>query len=247
MFYNSANRDERAFPDPYRFDVTRTPNEHVGFGAGGPHFCLGANLARREITVMFEELFRRLPDIEITGEPDMLQSASSTASSACPARGDRAQLGRAPGRRVDRERERELVLPGSREELGEMCLDRERGVVPALERHAEELEQLGVVHHARRPREPSAPRSRRTMSTKPRAGEERLGCGRIPETERSRRCRAARARAGDATNSLKVRAVCHGLRSTACQHTNRNRPPGRSWWRMFANAAGGSSKNITPN
>jgi cytochrome P450 len=75
MFYNSANRDERAFPDPYRFDVTRTPNEHVGFGAGGPHFCLGANLARREIKVMFEELFRRLPDIEISGEPDMLQSS----------------------------------------------------------------------------------------------------------------------------------------------------------------------------
>ena len=45
MFYNSANRDERQFPDPFRFDVTRTPNEHVGFGAGGPHFCLGANLA----------------------------------------------------------------------------------------------------------------------------------------------------------------------------------------------------------
>ena len=75
MFYNSANRDERAFPDPFRFDVTRTPNEHVGFGAGGPHFCLGANLARREIKVMFEELFRRLPDIEVSGEPDMLQSA----------------------------------------------------------------------------------------------------------------------------------------------------------------------------
>jgi cytochrome P450 len=74
MFYNSANRDERAFPDPYRFDVTRTPNEHVGFGAGGPHFCLGANLARREIKVIFEELFRRLPDIEVTGEPAMLQS-----------------------------------------------------------------------------------------------------------------------------------------------------------------------------
>ena len=75
LFYNSANRDERAFPDPYRFDLTRTPNEHVGFGAGGPHFCLGANLARREIKVMFEELFRRLPDIEISGEPAMLQSA----------------------------------------------------------------------------------------------------------------------------------------------------------------------------
>ena len=75
MFYNSANRDDRAFPDPFRFDVTRTPNEHVGFGAGGPHFCLGANLARREIKVMFEELFRRLPDIEVSGEPAMLQSA----------------------------------------------------------------------------------------------------------------------------------------------------------------------------
>ena len=74
MFYNSANRDERAFPDPYHFDVTRTPNEHAGFGAGGPHFCLGANLARREIRVMFEELFRRIPDIEISGPSDMLQS-----------------------------------------------------------------------------------------------------------------------------------------------------------------------------
>jgi cytochrome P450 len=75
MFYNSANRDELQFPDPYRFDVSRTPNEHVGFGAGGPHFCLGANLARREIKVMFEELFRCLPDIRVTGEPDMLQSS----------------------------------------------------------------------------------------------------------------------------------------------------------------------------
>jgi cytochrome P450 len=74
MFYNSANRDERAFDDPYRFDVLRSPNEHVGFGAGGPHFCLGANLARREIRLMFEELLQRLPDIEITGEPDYLQS-----------------------------------------------------------------------------------------------------------------------------------------------------------------------------
>ncbi len=75
MFYNSANRDERKFDDPYRFDLLRTPNEHVGFGAGGPHFCLGANLARREIKVMFEELLHRLPDIHISGEPDMLQSA----------------------------------------------------------------------------------------------------------------------------------------------------------------------------
>ncbi len=75
MFYNSANRDERQFDDPYTFDVMRTPNEHAGFGAGGPHFCLGANLARREIKLMFEELLRRVPDIEISGEPDYLQSA----------------------------------------------------------------------------------------------------------------------------------------------------------------------------
>ena len=74
IFYNSANRDESAFNDPYRFDVTRSPNDHVGFGGGGPHFCLGANLARREISVMFDELFRRLPDIAINGEPDMLLS-----------------------------------------------------------------------------------------------------------------------------------------------------------------------------
>lgn len=75
LWYNSANRDERVFPDPYRFDVTREPNEHVGFGGGGPHYCLGANLARREIAIMFEELFRALPDIEISGEPAMLLSA----------------------------------------------------------------------------------------------------------------------------------------------------------------------------
>ena len=74
MWFNSGDRDAAVFADPYRFDVRRTPNDHVGFGAGGPHFCLGANLARREITVMFRELFRQLPDIEITGEPDYLQS-----------------------------------------------------------------------------------------------------------------------------------------------------------------------------
>src|SRR5204863_6429082 len=74
LWYNSANRDEKVFRDPYRFDITRTPNEHVGFGGPGPHFCLGANLARREITVMFREIFRRLPDLEITAERDRLIS-----------------------------------------------------------------------------------------------------------------------------------------------------------------------------
>jgi cytochrome P450 len=74
LWYNSANRDEAVFPDPYRFDIGRTPNEHAGFGGPGPHFCLGANLARREIAVMFREIFRRLPDLEITAEPDRLVS-----------------------------------------------------------------------------------------------------------------------------------------------------------------------------
>jgi cytochrome P450 len=74
LWYCSANRDEDVFERPDDFDVTRSPNEHVGFGGGGPHFCLGANLARREVRVLFEELFRVLPDIEAKGEPDMLQS-----------------------------------------------------------------------------------------------------------------------------------------------------------------------------
>jgi cytochrome P450 len=74
LWYNSANRDEAAFEEPYRFDVTRTPNEHVGFGGPGAHHCLGANLARREITVVFRELLQRLPDLEITGPPEMLRS-----------------------------------------------------------------------------------------------------------------------------------------------------------------------------
>jgi cytochrome P450 len=75
LWYASANRDERAFTDPYRFDVTRPLQPaQVGFGAGGPHFCLGASLARREITVMFDELRRRVPDLRITGEPAYLES-----------------------------------------------------------------------------------------------------------------------------------------------------------------------------
>jgi len=74
LWYASANRDEEVFADPFRFDVTRTPNEHVGFGGPGPHFCLGANLARREIKVMFRQIFERLPDLEITGEPERLAS-----------------------------------------------------------------------------------------------------------------------------------------------------------------------------
>ncbi len=69
LWYPSANRDAEAFADPFRFDIARTPNNHVAFGGGGPHFCLGANLARREIAIMFEELLARTTEIEILASP----------------------------------------------------------------------------------------------------------------------------------------------------------------------------------
>lgn len=75
MWYNSGNRDEATFDNPWLFDVTRDPNPHIGFGAGGAHFCLGANLARREIRVLFEELQRKIPDIVAVEEPAILHSA----------------------------------------------------------------------------------------------------------------------------------------------------------------------------
>lgn len=69
LWYPSANRDASAFEDPFRFDIRRKPNEHVSFGGGGPHFCLGAHLARREITILFEELMKRTSHIELVGDP----------------------------------------------------------------------------------------------------------------------------------------------------------------------------------
>jgi cytochrome P450 len=75
MWYLSGNRDERTYADPFRFDIRREPlPAQIGFGAGGPHFCLGANLARREIAVMFDEIRRRLPNLRVEGEPAFLQS-----------------------------------------------------------------------------------------------------------------------------------------------------------------------------
>jgi cytochrome P450 len=71
MFYSSANRDETAFAAPHRFDVTRRPNHHVGFGGGGPHYCLGASLARTQLRSIFGELLTRAPDLQV-GEPELL-------------------------------------------------------------------------------------------------------------------------------------------------------------------------------
>jgi cholest-4-en-3-one 26-monooxygenase len=69
LWYPSANRDDDVFDDPFRFDIHRTPNEHLAFGGGGLHYCLGANLARREIAILFEELLRRTRRIEVLGPP----------------------------------------------------------------------------------------------------------------------------------------------------------------------------------
>jgi methyl-branched lipid omega-hydroxylase len=75
LVYWSANRDEAIFTNPGQFDITRSPNPHVGFGGAGPHFCLGAHLARREITVMLRELLQRVPSVRASGEPDRLLSS----------------------------------------------------------------------------------------------------------------------------------------------------------------------------
>ncbi len=75
MWYWSGNRDEDWFPHGERFDINRPNTKDMeGYGAGGPHFCLGANLARREIQVMFDEIFTQIPRLEISGEPDRLVS-----------------------------------------------------------------------------------------------------------------------------------------------------------------------------
>jgi cytochrome P450 len=86
LFYAAANRDPAVFPDPQVFDVGRDPNPHVGFGSKGPHFCLGAHLARRELQVTFRALFDQLPDLEVTGPPDRLRSSFVNGLKHLPAR-----------------------------------------------------------------------------------------------------------------------------------------------------------------
>jgi len=86
LFYGAANRDPAVFADPHRFDLSRDPNPHVGFGSRGPHFCLGAHLARREIGVAFQAFARELPDLEVVGPPARLQSSFVNGLKRLPAR-----------------------------------------------------------------------------------------------------------------------------------------------------------------
>ena len=86
LFYNSANRDEQVFDNPFTLDVARDPNLHYGFGAPGPHFCLGAHLARREIDIAFRKMFERMPNLEVAGEPARLQSSFINGIKRMPVR-----------------------------------------------------------------------------------------------------------------------------------------------------------------
>jgi cholest-4-en-3-one 26-monooxygenase len=86
LWYPAGNRDDAVFADPHRFDIARDPNHHMAFGAGGPHFCLGASLARLELRVMFAGLTERLPDIELAGTPDRLRNNLLNAVKHLPVR-----------------------------------------------------------------------------------------------------------------------------------------------------------------
>ncbi len=88
LFYSSANRDEDVFDNPFAFDIGRDPNTHVGFGGGGPHFCLGRHLAALELRVLFETIAERMPAIGLDGEVRRLRSNLINGIKEMPVRFD---------------------------------------------------------------------------------------------------------------------------------------------------------------
>ena len=86
VWFAAANRDPEAFPDPHRLDLTRKRDVHAAFGRGGPHFCLGAHLARLEMAVLFEQLLPRIASIELTGPPARLRSNFTNGLKRLPVR-----------------------------------------------------------------------------------------------------------------------------------------------------------------
>jgi cytochrome P450 len=86
VWYVSANFDEEVFDEPLRFDAGRTPNRHITFGGGGPHYCLGAHLAKLEVQVLFDELLPRIRDLELTASPERMRSNFTNALTRMPVR-----------------------------------------------------------------------------------------------------------------------------------------------------------------
>jgi cholest-4-en-3-one 26-monooxygenase len=97
LYYASANRDEAVFADPHRFDVGRSPNDHLTFGGGGVHYCLGASLARAEVAATVRQVVDRLEDLELAGEPARLRSDFINGIKRMPVRFTPTAAGR-PGR-----------------------------------------------------------------------------------------------------------------------------------------------------
>ena len=105
MWYISANRDSDVFVDPFTFDITRTPNDHIAFGGGGAHYCLGANLAKAELRLIFQEIALRMPDMKLEGEPQRLRSNFIGGIKHLP-------VSWTPGKRIDPPPyERDVSLP----------------------------------------------------------------------------------------------------------------------------------------
>ena len=86
MYYGSANRDDAVFDEPDRLDLSRSPNEHVAFGGGGPHFCVGAHIGRAEIEAMFRQICTRLDDLQLAGDPEWLPSTFISGVKHLPVR-----------------------------------------------------------------------------------------------------------------------------------------------------------------
>jgi cytochrome P450 family 142 subfamily A polypeptide 1 len=80
LLYPSGNRDDEVFEDPFTFDIQRDPNPHIAFGHG-PHFCLGSHVAKVELSVLFDEIFRRMPDLHLATDPDELELRNSSFTS----------------------------------------------------------------------------------------------------------------------------------------------------------------------
>jgi cholest-4-en-3-one 26-monooxygenase len=109
LFYGSANFDEEVFDDPHTFDIWRSPNPHLGFGGSGAHYCLGANLARLEIELIFNAIAEQIPDIRKVDQPERLYSGWVHGIKALP-----VAYGRPPARRGTKSESASTVVPAPR-------------------------------------------------------------------------------------------------------------------------------------